>query len=299
MRFWLSKQAAPSAASPWLRPRTATAPGATGGLPASAAGPALQIIDEVYLSEGMRHARDLVLTMKAACERAAWEPPHRRPGGQHRAGVVHGNPRRGDGGEVRRLGHRRRIVAVPSLRALVENVPADCGRAVAVLDAKRGGLFASTPRARCAFKEEGAGCPHPAPDQGSPGSPSTFNEIFGPALIEAKDLGPAADPARPHSRPGRDEGRRRPGGVHPHPERTVGHPPVGCRAAGLRVAPRRPAHRPASPGTRLHPSPGGPGSVGTESPVALCLSTNNGNGSIRRLRRFPQISKTAKTRSFI
>jgi tRNA threonylcarbamoyladenosine biosynthesis protein TsaB len=178
--------------------------GATGGLPASAIAPPLRIIEEVYLGEGMRHARDLVLTMKAACERAAWDP--RRldvlavsigPGSFTgiRVAVTVAKFVAWDTGA--------RLVAVPSLRALAENVPADCARAAAILDAKRGGLFASIferpavqgatgglPASAMAGEREGAGCPHPAPGtcDASPGALSTFNEIFGPALIEVADL---------------------------------------------------------------------------------------------------------------
>ena len=67
-----------------------------------------------------------------------------------------------------------RIVAVPSFRALAANAPADRPRIATIVDAKRGGLFASLFERR-----EGR-----------------LDETFGPAAIEADDLVRRLEPAR-------------------------------------------------------------------------------------------------------
>jgi len=147
--------------------------------------PPLRIVDEVRLTEGLRHARDLVLTMKAACDRAAWNPRQIDclavsigPGSFTgiRVAVTVAKLVAWDTGA--------RIVAVPSLRALVENVPADCRRAAAILDAKRGGLFASIFERRPAPGATGG----LSASADAPGATADFAEIFGPALIEPPDL---------------------------------------------------------------------------------------------------------------
>jgi len=126
-----------------------------------------QVIDEVALGEGMRHGRDLLVAAQKACHRAGWEP--RRldavavsigPGSFTglRIAVVFAKVVAWDTGA--------RIAAVPTLAALSDNAPPDAPRVACVLDAKRGGLYASI--------FEGA-----ADDRA---------ESFGPALIEPESL---------------------------------------------------------------------------------------------------------------
>jgi tRNA threonylcarbamoyladenosine biosynthesis protein TsaB len=147
--------------------------GARGGI---ALADGANLIDEVFLDEGLRHGRDLVLTAKAACERAGWD--RRRidlvavsigPGSFTgiRIGVTLAKVMAFDTGA--------KIVAVPSLRVMAENATPDRRRVAAIVDAKRGGLFASI------FERRGdATASGPLLDE--------FNEIFGPALIEPEDL---------------------------------------------------------------------------------------------------------------
>jgi len=176
--------------------------GARGGI-ALAEGP--RIIDEVMLGEGMRHGRDLVQAVKAACERAGWD--RRRidlvavsigPGSFTgvRIAVTLAKVMAFDAGA--------KVAAVPSLRVLAENAPPDRRRVAAVVDAKRGGLFASIFERRRPNPSEPLPAqdePFPAPGAsreagGAPAAqrgPATalleeFNEIFGPALIEPEDL---------------------------------------------------------------------------------------------------------------
>jgi tRNA threonylcarbamoyladenosine biosynthesis protein TsaB len=147
-----------------------------------------RVIDEVFLDEGLRHGRDLVLTAKAACERAAWD--RRRidlvavsigPGSFTgiRIGVTFAKIMAFDTGS--------KVVAVPSLRVMAENAPPDRRRVVPIVDAKRGGLFASiferrrtSDVTRAPSVSSGASAPGALLDE--------FAEIFGPALIEAEDL---------------------------------------------------------------------------------------------------------------
>jgi tRNA threonylcarbamoyladenosine biosynthesis protein TsaB len=171
--------------------------GARGGI---ALADGANLIDEVVLGEGLRHGRDLVLTAKTACERAGWD--RRRidlvavsigPGSFTgiRIGVTLAKVMAYDTGA--------KIVAVPSLRVMAENATPDRRRVAAIVDAKRGGLFASiferrgdggadVVRARGGLVRRSLG------EGGSRGaSPSgalldEFNEIFGPALIEPEDL---------------------------------------------------------------------------------------------------------------
>ncbi len=152
--------------------------GARGGI-ALAEGGDFRLIDEARLSEGLRHGRDLVLAAKTACERAGWD--RRRidcvavsigPGSFTgiRIAVTFAKFIAYDTGA--------KVVAVPSLRALAENAPGDRQRIVPIVDAKRGGLFASifvrhdNTRAR----------------RGSGGVSPSFEEVFGPALIEPEAL---------------------------------------------------------------------------------------------------------------
>ena len=102
------------------------------------------IIQEVRLAEGLRHGRDLVLAAKDACDRAGWDPRviplvavSIGPGsftGIRIAVMV---------AKFMALETGAKIVAVPSFRALAANAPADKQRIVTIVDAKRGGLFAS------------------------------------------------------------------------------------------------------------------------------------------------------------
>jgi tRNA threonylcarbamoyladenosine biosynthesis protein TsaB len=162
--------------------------GALGGI---ALADGANLIDEVMLGEGLRHGRDLVLTAKAACERAGWN--RRRidlvavsigPGSFTgiRIGVTLA--------KVMALDTGSEVVAVPSLRVMAENATPDRRRVAAIVDAKRGGLFASIFERR--INDGGADAVRAR--GGSRGaSPSgalldEFNEIFGPALIEPEDL---------------------------------------------------------------------------------------------------------------
>ena len=176
--------------------------GARGGI---ALAEGARVIDEALLGEGLRHGRDLVLTAKAACERAGWD---RRkidlvavsigPGSFTgiRIAVTFAKVMAFDTGA--------KIAAVPSLRVMAENAPPDRRRVAAIVDAKRGGLFASI------FERRGPSQAAPLPahaepllapgvSRGSNGAPASqrgpatplleeFNEIFGPALIEPEDL---------------------------------------------------------------------------------------------------------------
>ncbi len=141
--------------------------GASGGIALldGAHGPAL--VEEVRLQEGLRHARDLLVAIKGACERAGWHPR-----GLDAVAVSIG-PGSFTGLRIAVTLAKfvawdtgARIVAVPSLRALAENAPADCPRVACIRDAKRGGLYASVFERR---------------DEG-------LDETFGPALIQPDDL---------------------------------------------------------------------------------------------------------------
>jgi tRNA A37 threonylcarbamoyladenosine modification protein TsaB len=101
-----------------------------------------RVLDEVRLTEGLRHARDLIAAIKEACDRAGWG---------RRADVVALSIGPGSFTGIRiavtfakfvAWDAGAKVVAVPTLRVLAENAPADCGRIVPILDAKRGGLFA-------------------------------------------------------------------------------------------------------------------------------------------------------------
>ncbi len=125
------------------------------------------LVEEVHLEEGLRHARDLLVAIKGACERAGWQPRaidavavSIGPGSFTglRIAVTLAKFVAWDTGAA--------IVAVPSLRALAENAPADCERMACIRDAKRGGLYASVFERR---------------DDG-------LDETFGPALIQPDDL---------------------------------------------------------------------------------------------------------------
>jgi len=137
-----------------------------------------RVLDEVLLAEGLRHARDLIAAIKEACDRAGWG---RRtdvvalsigPGSFTgiRVAVTFAKFVAWDAGA--------KVVAVPTLRVLAENAPADCGRIVPILDAKRGGLFAGIFERRDDARAR----------RGSGGALSNLEETFGPALIEPEAL---------------------------------------------------------------------------------------------------------------
>jgi len=152
-----------------------------------------RVLDEVRLAEGLRHARDLIVAIKEACDRAGWG---RRtdvvalsigPGSFTgiRIAVTFAKFVAWDAGA--------KVVAVPTLRVLAENAPADCGRIVPMLDAKRGGLFAGIFERRDeevrtrddarARRDEDVRA-----RRGSGGALSNLEEVFGPTLIEPEAL---------------------------------------------------------------------------------------------------------------
>jgi len=155
--------------------------------PAPAPAPPAVLLEEVLLAEGLRHGRDLVPAVKEACERAGWD--RRRidlvavsigPGSFTgiRIAVTFAKVTAFDTGA--------KVVAVPSLRALAHNAPADRRRVVAVIDAKRGGLFASVFERR---DEGDVRAPDVRPQAAPPRALlDEFDETFGPALIEPEDL---------------------------------------------------------------------------------------------------------------
>ena len=126
-----------------------------------------RILDERRLDEGLRHGRDLLLTIRDACAAAGWTPRDIEllavsigPGSFTglRIAVVFAKFTAWHTGAP--------IVAVPTLRALAENAPPDASRVVPILDAKRGGLFASIFERRS----------------------GRLDEILGPTLLEPEDL---------------------------------------------------------------------------------------------------------------
>jgi tRNA threonylcarbamoyladenosine biosynthesis protein TsaB len=145
--------------------------GPQGGLALAESG---RLLAEVHLAWGPRRGQDLVAAVRDACVRAGWRPTDVEavalgigPGSFTglRTAVVFAKMMARETGA--------RIVAVPTLRAMAENAPAEATRVAAVLDAKRGGLFASI------FERAGSG----------------WRETFGPALIEPEVL--ASRLARP------------------------------------------------------------------------------------------------------
>jgi len=149
-----------------------------------------RLLVEVRIAEGLRHGRDLVPAIRDACRRAGWTPREVPlvavsigPGSFTgiRIAVTLAKFVAWDAGA--------RIVAVPSFLALAANAPAHTGpygsglnkdrmadrpRIATIVDAKRGGLFASVFERR-----EGR-----------------LDETFGPAVIEADDLARRLQPAR-------------------------------------------------------------------------------------------------------
>jgi tRNA threonylcarbamoyladenosine biosynthesis protein TsaB len=137
------------------------------------AGP--HVVAEIRLAEGMRHGRDLVLAAKDACQQAGWDLPGRQAGARTLPLVaVSIGPGSFTGiriavvvAKFMALETGAKVVAVPSFRCLAANAPPEKSRIVTIVDAKRGGLFASVFERR-------------ATDE--------FDEIFGPALIEPAAL---------------------------------------------------------------------------------------------------------------
>jgi tRNA threonylcarbamoyladenosine biosynthesis protein TsaB len=145
-----------------------------------------RVIVEVLLDEGLRHGRDLVPAIQAACERAAWD--------RRRIDLVAVSIGPGSFTGIRiavtlakfmAYDTGAKVVAVPSLRALAENAPADRPRVVPVIDAKRGGLFASIFDRR---DDAPAHVDKPRARRGSGGILAAFDETFGPALVEPEAL---------------------------------------------------------------------------------------------------------------
>jgi len=131
------------------------------------------IMEETYLQEGLRHARDLVPTLQAACNRAEVSPRSLDalaisigPGSFTgvRIAVTLAKVMAYDAGT--------QIVPVASLRALAENAPADRSPVACIRDAKRGVLYASV------FERRGGG----------------LEETFGPALIQPDELAERLEP---------------------------------------------------------------------------------------------------------
>ena len=144
--------------------------------------PALNLIQEVRLAEGLRHGRDLILAASDACCKAGWDKRALDlvavsigPGSFTgvRIAVALAKFLAWDTGA--------KIVAVPSLRALAENAPPDRRRIAAIVDANRGGLFASLFERRT---------------EGGLAARPVWEETFGPALIEPEDLARRLTPAR-------------------------------------------------------------------------------------------------------
>ena len=148
-----------------------------------------KLLEEVMLGEGLRHGRDLVPTIKDACERAGWD--------RRRIDLVAVSIGPGSFTGVRiavtlakvmAFDTGAKVVAVPSLRVMAENAPPGRRRVAAIVDAKRGGLFASI------FERRGKGDDVVRAPNVSSGSSAhralleEFNEIFGPALIEPEEL---------------------------------------------------------------------------------------------------------------
>jgi tRNA threonylcarbamoyladenosine biosynthesis protein TsaB len=180
----------------------------TGEASGGRAAPGLR--EEVRLSQGLRHGRDLVLAIKEACDRAGWD--------RRRIDLVAVSIGPGSFTGIRiavtlakvmAFDTGAKVVAVPSLRALAHNAPALRRRIAAIIDAKRGGLFASLFERRGADTGGARGDSLLAPgvSRGANGhdTPASrrglatamldeFAEVFGPALIEPEDLAARIEP---------------------------------------------------------------------------------------------------------
>ncbi|MEA3367033.1 MAG: tRNA (adenosine(37)-N6)-threonylcarbamoyltransferase complex dimerization subunit type 1 TsaB [Planctomycetota bacterium] len=131
------------------------------------------LLEEVYLQEGFRHARDLLPTIRAACDRAGWSPRavdalavSIGPGSFTgvRIAVILAKFMAYDAAAA--------IVPVPSLRAMAASAPPDRSPLACIRDAKRGGLYASI------FARRGG----------------DLEETFGPALIQPEALAERLQP---------------------------------------------------------------------------------------------------------
>ncbi|MFO8013977.1 MAG: tRNA (adenosine(37)-N6)-threonylcarbamoyltransferase complex dimerization subunit type 1 TsaB [Phycisphaerae bacterium] len=143
--------------------------GARGGIALLAAGGEgdPRLLEEAYLQEGLRHARDLLPTLRDACDRAHLVPTaidalavSIGPGSFTgvRIAVTLAKFVAHDAGAA--------VIPVPSLRALAENAPPDRSPVCCIRDAKRRGLYAGV------FERRGG----------------ALEETFGPALIQPDDL---------------------------------------------------------------------------------------------------------------
>jgi len=202
------------------------------------------LLEEVYLQEGFRHARDLLPTIRAACDRAGWSPRavdalaiSIGPGsftGVRIAVVL---------AKFMAYDAAAQVVPVPSLRAMAAGAPPDRSPLACIRDAKRGGLYASVFERRA----------------------GDLVETFGPAL--ARD-------ARP--RPGRGEGEGGTGSLRPGARGAVGRAAVGGGAARVRPVAGGCHGRGATPGADL-PSPArGRGGLGTTVRRVLFLTREDG-----------------------
>jgi tRNA threonylcarbamoyladenosine biosynthesis protein TsaB len=171
----------------------------------SGAGP--HIIQEIRLAEGLRHGRDLVLAAKTACDRAGWDAralplvavsigPGSFTGIRIAVTVA----------KFMAMETGAKIVAVPSFRCLAADAPKEKSRIVTIIDAKRGGLFASifernpqTPSKPPMIEAHGTAGGSPR-DAG--GLLDEFDEVLGPALIEPAALAARLSDPEPTSRSG-------------------------------------------------------------------------------------------------
>ncbi|HEV7299550.1 MAG TPA: tRNA (adenosine(37)-N6)-threonylcarbamoyltransferase complex dimerization subunit type 1 TsaB [Tepidisphaeraceae bacterium] len=101
-----------------------------------------QVLDERTFAHGLQHAAGLLPLIASACDARAWKPTDLKqiyvsigPGSFTglRIGVTLA--------KTLAFAIGAKVVAVPSVRVLVENVPADAGHAIVVLDAKRDQIF--------------------------------------------------------------------------------------------------------------------------------------------------------------
>ena len=126
-----------------------------------------RLLEETCLREGLRHARDLLPTIRVACDRADLAPTALD------ALVVSIGPGSFTGVRIavvlaRVMAHETgaAVVPVPSLRAMAASAPPDRSPVCCIRDAKRRGLYASV------FERRG----------------SNLEETFGPALIQPDEL---------------------------------------------------------------------------------------------------------------
>jgi tRNA threonylcarbamoyladenosine biosynthesis protein TsaB len=101
-----------------------------------------RLVHEQTITAGMRHGRELVPALDAALKRAGWSP------GDVGVVAVSIGPGSFTGLRIAVMFARAlawhtgaRVVAVPTLRAVAEQAPADALRVAAVTDAQRGGVY--------------------------------------------------------------------------------------------------------------------------------------------------------------